>query len=148
MKVEYLDPAELIPYGKNAKEYPPAQVERIANSIKRFGWQQPIVVDRNMEIIIGHCRLQAAKLLGMVEVPCLRAEDLSEEQVRELRLIDNKTNESQWDIELLTAELETVDLSGFQMDWGTSQSIDDVVEVPIPENVESNTGGGRVLVYW
>ena len=56
MKVEYLSPDELIPYAKNAKQHPPKQVDQIANSIKRFGWQQPIVVDKKKVVIIGHGR--------------------------------------------------------------------------------------------
>ena len=54
MNVVEMNPAELIPYQKNAKQHTPTQVEKIANSIKRFGWQQPIVVDRNKVVIIGH----------------------------------------------------------------------------------------------
>ena len=69
MKVEYFSPDELIPYDKNAKQHTPTQVEKIANSIKRFGWQQPIVVDRNKVVIIGHGRLLAAKQLMLDLVP-------------------------------------------------------------------------------
>ena len=76
LKIEQVLISDLVPYMNNAKKHDKAQIENVAESIKRYGFVQPIVVDRNMEIIIGHCRLQAAKLLGMVEVPCLRAEDL------------------------------------------------------------------------
>ena len=60
MKVEYVSPNILVPYGKNAKQHTPGQVDKIANSIKKFGWKQPIVVDKNNVVIIGHGRLAAA----------------------------------------------------------------------------------------
>ena len=112
MKVEYLDPVELIPYTKNAKQHPPAQVDRIANSIKRFGWQQPIVVDRKKVVIIGHGRLAAAKQLMLEKVPVVFADDLSDEDVKALRLADNKLNESEWIDSFLSEELAELDIAG------------------------------------
>lgn len=143
MKIEQVKTADLVPYLNNAKKHDRKQIQNVAESIRRYGFVQPIVIDRNDEVIIGHCRLMAAKLIGLEEVPCLRAEDLTEDQVKELRLIDNKTNESPWDVELLQAELETLDLSDFDIDWGIPNKEEEVVEVPVPENVESNTGGGE-----
>ena len=64
MEIVYLSPGELTPYEKNAKRHPPKQVEQIANSIKQFGWRQPIVVDKDKTVIIGHGRLFAAKEMG------------------------------------------------------------------------------------
>lgn len=146
MKIEQVKTADLVPYLNNAKKHDRKQIQNVAESIRRYGFVQPIVIDRNDEVIIGHCRLMAAKLIGLDEVPCLRAEDLTEDQVKELRLIDNKTNESPWDVELLQAELETLDLSDFDIDWGIPNKEEEVVEVPVPENVESNTGGASVGV--
>ena len=128
MKVEYLDPAELIPYGKNAKEHPPAQVERIANSIKRFGWQQPIVVDRNKVVIIGHGRLAAAKLLNLDKVPVKFEDDLTDAQVKALRLADNKTNESDWSENLLAEELAELDIDGIDMSEFGFENLGDLIE--------------------
>ena len=128
MKVEYLDPAELIPYGKNAKEHPPAQVERIANSIKRFGWQQPIVVDRNKVVIIGHGRLAAAKLLNLDKVPVKFEDDLTDAQVKALRLADNKTNESDWSEHLLAEELAELDIDGIDMSEFGFENLGDLIE--------------------
>lgn len=132
MKVEYLSPDELVPYGKNAKEHPPAQVERIANSIKRFGWQQPIVVDRNKVVIIGHGRLAAAKLLNLDKVPVKFEDDLTDAQVKALRLADNKTNESDWSENLLAEELAELDIDGIDMSEFGFENLGDMSEVANP----------------
>lgn len=115
MEVKYVSPGELIPYAKNAKQHPPEQVERIANSIKRFGWQQPIVVDRENVVIIGHGRLFAAKELMLDSVPVVYADNLTEDEVNALRLADNKTNESAWDFSALEEELAALDIAGIDM---------------------------------
>ena len=109
---------KLIPYSKNAKKHDEAQISNVAESIKQFGFVQPVVVDKNGVIVIGHCRTLAAKKLGMKTVPCVMVDDLTDEQVRALRIIDNKTNESPWDMELLGDELADIDLSGFDFDFG------------------------------
>ena len=111
--------SELKPYSKNAKKHPLEQVKIVAQSIKEFGWAQPIVVDENNEILIGHGRLKAAKLLKLETAPVYVLEGLSEEQKKKLRLIDNKSNESDWDIELLKEELLELDFSSFpDINWG------------------------------
>ena len=82
----------LKPYEKNAKKHPKKQVQQVANSIKEFGFNQPIVVDKNNVVIVGHGRLEAAKLLGLKDVPVLTV-DLTEDQAKAYRLADNKLNE-------------------------------------------------------
>ena len=109
---------KLIPYSKNAKKHDETQISNVAESIKQFGFVQPVVVDKNGVIVIGHCRTLAAKKLGMKTVPCVMVDELTDEQVRALRIIDNKTNESPWDMELLAEELPEIDLSGFDFDFG------------------------------
>lgn len=109
---------KLIPYSKNAKKHDETQISNVAESIKQFGFVQPVVVDKNGVIVIGHCRTLAAKKLGMKTVPCVMVDELTDEQVRALRIIDNKTNESPWDMELLGDELADIDLSGFDFDFG------------------------------
>lgn len=109
---------KLIPYSKNAKKHDETQIANVAESIKQFGFVQPVVVDKNGVIVIGHCRTLAAKKLGMKTVPCVMVDELTDEQVRALRIIDNKTNESPWDMELLSDELADIDLSGFDFDFG------------------------------
>lgn len=119
---------ELKPYKKNTKLHDKKQIDNVANSIKRFGWQQPIVVDDEGVVVIGHCRLLAAKKLGMKEVPCTVASDLTPEEIRELRIADNKTNESPWDVETLVDELEGLSFDGFDLDFGLGEKERDVVE--------------------
>lgn len=108
MNVTMMAVQDIRPYEQNAKKHPEEQVEHIANSIREFGWQQPLVVDKNNVLVIGHGRLLAAKHLGLQEVPVVRADQLSEQQIAALRLADNKTNESAWDFDLLDLELEEI----------------------------------------
>lgn len=106
-------------------------MEATANSIKEFGWQQPLVVDRDHVIIVGHTRLKAAEKLGLKKVPVVVADGLSEEQVKAYRLADNKTGElSDWDIDMLDIELgniEELDMGdfGFDIDEEITDTIED-----------------------
>ena len=109
--------ADIVPYAANAKKHDKRQINNVAESIKQYGFVQPIVIDRDGVIIIGHCRALAAKKLGMEEVPCVCVDDLTPEQVNALRLVDNKSNESDWDFDLLADELPGLDLSAFDFDW-------------------------------
>ena len=108
-RVERVSRDELIPYSNNPKEHPEEQVNKIASSIKNYGWDQPIVVDGDGEIIKGHGRLQAAEKLGLDEVPVIWREDLSDAEAKAARIADNKTAESPWDDDLLATELEVLD---------------------------------------
>lgn len=119
--------ADLIPYAANAKKHDEKQVKNVAESIKQFGFVQPVVVDCAGVIVIGHCRVLAAKKLGMKEVPCVCVEDLTPEQVNALRLVDNKSNESEWDFDLLADELPGLDLSAFDFDWNLRDELNDSV---------------------
>ena len=115
--------SEIIPYTKNAKKHDKRQINNVAESIKQYGFVQPIVIDRDGVIVIGHCRALAAKKLGMEEVPCVCVDDLTPEQVNALRLVDNKSNESDWDLDLLAGEIAGLDLSGFDFDWGIQDEL-------------------------
>lgn len=97
---------ELKPYKKNAKKHPKEQVERIANSIKEFGFTQPVLIDKNNCVVAGHGRILGAKKAELKEVPTLCLDDLTEEQIKAYRLADNKLNESDWDSVLLAEELD------------------------------------------
>ena len=108
---------EIQPYSKNAKKHDARQIKNVAESIKQYGFVQPVVVDKNNVIVIGHCRALAAKKLGIKEVPCVCVDELTPEQVSALRLVDNKSNESEWDFDLLKDELPDLDLSAFDFDW-------------------------------
>lgn len=119
MKILMMKTGSVKPYAQNVKKHPAEQVEQIANSIQQFGFQQPIVIDQNDTVIIGHGRLLAAKKLKLQEVPCVRAESLSEEQVTALRIADNSTNESDWDLGNLQLELDNlfnIDIGDFGLD--------------------------------
>lgn len=83
---------ELIPYKGNAKKHDNKQIKNVAESIRQYGFVQPVVVDKDGVIVIGHCRALAAKKLGMEMVPCVCVDDLTTEQVDALRLVDNKSN--------------------------------------------------------
>lgn len=126
MDIQYVDTSELIPYGKNAKRHPADQVKLIANSIKQFGFQQPIVVDKDNVVIIGHGRLLAAKRLKMASVPVLRAETLTDEQVKALRLADNSVSESEWNLDLLAEEISGIDID--MTDFGLNVDLSDIEE--------------------
>ena len=127
MEVKSLKLDSITPYGKNAKQHDKRQINNVAESIKQYGFVQPIVVDRDGVIVIGHCRALAAKKLGMEEVPCVCVDDLTPEQVNALRLVDNKSNESDWDFDLLSVELPGLDLSAFDFDWGLRDELNDSV---------------------
>lgn len=119
MKITNISINKIKPYEKNAKKHPEEQIVRIAKSIEQFGFQQPLVVDKNNVLIIGHGRLLAAQYLQMAEVPCVKAEELDKEQVKALRLADNKVAESDWDKDLLNDELGDIldiDMSDFGFD--------------------------------
>src|SRR3989338_3324484 len=129
---------EIKTYAKNAKKHSQKQIEQVANSIKEFGFIQPIVIDKNNEIVIGHCRYEASKLLGLKEIPIISVEKLTDEEVKALRLADNKLNESEWDMSLAIEELkglseEMFNLTGFDKDLIIEADEKDDI---IPENVE------------
>ena len=111
MKVQDREVESIVPYEGNPRNIPEEAVEKVAASIREFGFQQPIVVDKDGVIIVGHTRLEAAKRLGLKKVPVIVASELSPEKVRAYRLADNKTNEfSSWNEEKLFHELEAITL--------------------------------------
>ena len=143
MDVRNVSVKDLIPYERNTKKHDKTQINNVAESIKQYGFVQPIVIDKNNVVVIGHCRLLAAKQLKMKEVPCVCVEDLTEEQVEALRIVDNKSNESEWDFDILLDELAELDLSEFDFDFcldedaeGETESID-LDEDPTEERVET-----------
>lgn len=99
---------ELIPYAKNPRKNDEA-VQYVAESIRQFGFKVPIIIDTNNVIVAGHTRLRAAKQLGIEEVPCIVADDLTDEQIQAFRLADNKVAEiAEWDDSLLKIELDDI----------------------------------------
>ena len=119
MKIDYIKIADLKPYALNAKKHPKSQIAGIAESLKRFGWKQPVVVDSKNNIVIGHGRVEAAKLSKMETVPCVVADDLSPDEIKALRLIDNRIAETGWDVEMLALDLQSfaLDLTPFNIEF-------------------------------
>lgn len=119
---------EIKPYENNPRHNETA-IDAVASSIKEFGWKQPLVIDKDNVIVVGHTRWLAAKKLGLNEVPCLIASDLTDEQIAAYRLADNKTNElATWDFEKLKTELVSIsdiDMSQFGFEE-LEASLDDV----------------------
>lgn len=138
---------EVKPYAHNPRNNDDG-VEAVANSIKEFGWQQPIVVDKDNVIIVGHTRFKAAKKLGLDKVPVVVASNLSDEQVRAYRLADNKTGElTDWDMGLLDDELgdiADIDMSDFGFDLDIPKDDEKVQEDDfddeVPEEPKSKLG--------
>lgn len=122
LNIVYRNIKELKPYKKNAKKHPKEQLEQIANSIEEFGFTQPVIIDKNNCVVAGHGRILGAKKAGLKQVPTVCLEDLTEEQIKAYRLVDNKLNESEWDFSLLDEELgvlsEDIDMElfGFEFD--------------------------------
>ncbi len=149
MEIQYRRLDEITPYDKNAKTHDQTQINNVAESIRQYGFVQPIVVDRDGVIVIGHCRALAAKKLGMESVPCVCVDDLTPEQVNALRLVDNKSNESPWDFDLLADELEGLDLTGFDFDWGLpEEETQEVEEDEVPEVDETQPPVTKIGDVW
>lgn len=114
--------ADLIPYSRNPRRNDEA-VPMVMNSIKEFGFKVPIVIDKNNIIVCGHTRFKAALKLGLETVPCIVADDLSDEQIKAFRLADNKVSEkAEWDFEILSGELD--DIINIDMDSFGFESIE------------------------
>lgn len=139
MEVKNVNVRDIIPYEDNPRKNEDA-VQVVMNSIKEFGFKQPIVLDEHNVIVVGHTRFMAAKKLGYTEVPCVIASDLTEEQVNAYRLVDNKTNEyAEWDTQLLAGELNAIiniDMEMFGFDLEEEEKIKEKMEQPDVEFTE------------
>jgi site-specific DNA-methyltransferase (adenine-specific) len=152
MDISFVKINEIEPYEKNPRKNKDA-VQYVTESIRQFGFKVPIVLTKGKQIICGHTRWLAAKKLKMNEVPCIFADDLTEEQIRAFRLADNKVSEfAEWDFGLLGEELDdiiNIDMSAFgfddlQVDEEEEQAA--VKEDDIPEDVEEVTKRGDIWV--
>lgn len=134
LNIVYKPIKELKPYKKNAKKHSKEQVEQIANSIKEFGFTQPVIIDKNNSVVAGHGRILGAKKAGLKQVPTVCLEELTEEQIKAYRLVDNKLNESEWNTELLNTELQElwdigeIDMGQFDFDIDALFSEDEPTE--------------------
>ena len=136
---------DIKPYEKNPRKNDSA-VDAVANSIREFGFKVPVVIDKDGVIVCGHTRYKAAKKLGLKDVPCVIADDLTEEQIKAYRLADNKVSElAEWDIDLLGEELDgifDIDMSDFGFDFA-----EDEVEPINDENLESTASFEYTLKF-
>ena len=145
-KISIVDTVRILPvdalkgYKNNPRRIGDNAVEALANSIKEFGFKVPIVIDKDNVIVAGHTRLAAAKKLGLKEVPCIVADDLSEQQVKAFRLADNKTAEfSYWDFEKLDEELDgilDIDMTGLGFEESTNPDELDSLFSPAEKQTE------------
>ena len=124
LEIKYMPVNDIKPYKNNPRINEKA-IPYVMNSIKEFGFKNPIIIDKNNIIICGHTRLESAKRLKYTEVPVIYADDLSDEQIKAFRLADNKVSEiAEWDLELLDNELSEIDLDmeqfGFELSDGES----------------------------
>ena len=118
LKIEWWPIDKIRPYENNPRKIPQRAIDKVASSIKEFGWRQPIVVDQALVIVVGHVRYLASKKLGLAEVPVHLAADLTPEQVRAYRLMDNRSHEETgWDPDLLHLEIKELDSLEFDLSF-------------------------------
>jgi len=140
---------DLVPYENNPRKNEEA-VQYVANSIKEFGFKNPIVIDKNNVIVAGHTRLLAAKKLNLKTVPCVVADDLNEEQIRAFRLADNKTAEiAGWDFALLDMELAeiTMDMQDFGFTEHSDEYINEFFDEGSKAKEHSSDGSYKVEAF-
>lgn len=128
MKIENISVEKLIEYKNNNKYHPPEQVEKIAKSINEFGFNIPILIDKDNIIIAGHGRLLAAKQLELLEVPCVRLSELSDQQIKAFRIMDNKSAISDFNFEALKIEFDQLDVKDFNLEL-TGFTLDEIQSI-------------------
>jgi ParB-like chromosome segregation protein Spo0J len=117
LKIEYRDTAKLVPYAKNSRTHSTAQVTQIKNSIEKFGFNNPVLIDTGGVLIAGHGRVMAAKLMKLKQVPCIVLGHLTDAQRRAYVIADNKIAlGSDWDMDALQSEIEDLQTEGFDLD--------------------------------
>lgn len=154
MNIQEISVDQLIPYEFNNKIHDATQVNRIANSIKEFWFLQPIVIDKNNIVVVWHGRLEWAKKLWLKTVPCLMAENLTDEQIKKYRILDNKLNESERDIDNLKLELEELpDLDFWDLHLDVSDLFPDLEVAEEEKEIEEDEAPevqaeAKVVEYW
>lgn len=142
MKIINMKVEDLIPYENNPRNNSNA-IDKVANSIKEFGFKVPIIIDKENVIVTGHTRLKAAEKLNIKEVPCIIADDLTEEQIKAFRLADNKVSElSSWNFDKLNLEFDEI-LNFDMSDFGFDLSLD--LDTDLGEAVEEKNINNKEL---
>lgn len=140
-QIEYVDISDIVPYEYNPRDNEKA-IPAVAESIKAFGFLVPCVIDENNILVAGHTRTEGAKLLGLTEVPCIRANDLTPEQIAAFRLIDNKVAEqARWDHDLLAGEMAKLgldDVAWTNFGW-SQEEVDCLREVVADDCLDHTT---------
>ena len=134
-----IDVGDLKPYEKNSKVHSEEQIEKLCRSIEEFGFVNPILIDKDLNVIAGHGRLMAAKTVGMEKVPCLCIDGLTEKQRKAYIIADNRLSEySEWNLELVAAEIESLGLEESEIDFleFTFDDTEDTEEEPSDEEPE------------
>ena len=161
MKIESVKIEKIIPYELNNKIHDETQINRIANSIREFWFLQPLVIDKNNIIIVWHGRYEASQKLWLKEIPCVRAENLTDEQIKKFRILDNKLNESAWNMENLKVELQELwNLDIWELELSVEELFPDLQfdeeeekeieedESPEVEAKAKIVGGGDLFILW
>ncbi|EEQ5846521.1 TPA: ParB N-terminal domain-containing protein, partial [Enterobacter kobei] len=141
-KIEYLPVGKLLRYAKNSRTHSDEQVEQLVNSIREFGFTNPVLIDEKNELIAGHGRLAAAEILEMDKVPAIRLSNLSEKQKKAYRIADNKLAlNAGWDMQLLAEEVKAlmdddfdIDLLGFN-----DAELDEMLSDEQPQEEDDNS---------
>ncbi|EEX3710623.1 ParB N-terminal domain-containing protein, partial [Escherichia coli] len=142
LKIEYLPVGKLLRYAKNSRTHSDEQVEQLVNSIREFGFTNPVLIDEKNELIAGHGRLAAAEILEMDKVPAIRLSNLSEKQKKAYRIADNKLAlNAGWDMQLLAEEVKAlmdddfdIDLLGFN-----DAELDEMLSDEQPQEEDDNS---------
>jgi hypothetical protein len=143
LQISWVETEKLVPYVNNNKQHPDEQIDKIATQIHHYGFDQPIVINKENIIIKGHGRYLAAKKLEIEKVPCVVREDLDEYEESGVRIADNAVARSDWDEDNLKFELGTLDRNGYDMtltgleDKEVAKFLDDEVKV-------TDEGGGEI----
>jgi hypothetical protein len=145
MKIELWPIDQVRPYAGNPRKIPQAAIDKVALSLDQFGFRQPIVVDRDGVIIVGHVRWHAGRKRGLEQVPVHVADNLTPEQVRAYRLMDNRSNqETDWMPERLKTEIVALDAAKFPLNFTgfLRREIDELLVSPEEENFANSNAGG------
>jgi ParB-like chromosome segregation protein Spo0J len=142
MEIIYKPISKIQPYARNPRLNEDA-VDKVAASIREFGFRNPLILDASGVVIAGHTRLKAAEKIGMTKVPCITADDLTPEKVKAFRIVDNKSAEySKWDFEALAAELEDLQSAGYDLSMTAfdQKELDELLDSLEPERPAEDDG--------